>query len=132
MAPLRAIIFDQLERLQTEAQNELSGMARAAAMISSTRRSSQRLRRRTTTSLGPYRAFGPEALTNHWDGPTGFIHTVVYERYLKSHPALEQCEFYLCGPPLMMQAALSVLEECGVDEDSIFFDDFGSSQHATD
>ncbi|MGI9408902.1 MAG: NADH:ubiquinone reductase (Na(+)-transporting) subunit F, partial [Hyphomicrobiaceae bacterium] len=69
---------------------------------------------------------------DQWDGPKGFIHTVVYEHHLKSHPTLEQCEFYLCGPPLMMQAVLSILEECGVDEDSIFFDDFGSSQHGID
>jgi Na+-transporting NADH:ubiquinone oxidoreductase subunit F len=51
---------------------------------------------------------------------------VVFERYLKDHPAPEDCEYYLCGPPLMIKAVLAMLDETGVDDDSIFNDDFGS------
>jgi Na+-transporting NADH:ubiquinone oxidoreductase subunit F len=56
----------------------------------------------------------------------GFIHEVLERRYLKDHPAPEVCEYYLCGPPLMIKAVLAMLERYGVDRDNIRFDDFGS------
>jgi Na+-transporting NADH:ubiquinone oxidoreductase subunit F len=61
-----------------------------------------------------------------WSGPTGFIHTVVYEEYLKDHPAPEEAEYYLCGPPLMSSAVVAMLEDLGVYRDSILYDDFGA------
>ena len=61
-----------------------------------------------------------------WDGPTGFIHTVVHERYLKDHPAPQTLEYYLCGPPVMSAAVIQMLERLGVSRDRIFYDDFGS------
>ncbi len=61
-----------------------------------------------------------------WDGPVGFIHQVVYDNYLKNHPEPEEIEYYLCGPPLMLQAVLKMLDELGVPEENIAFDDFGS------
>lgn len=61
-----------------------------------------------------------------WQGATGFIHTVLYERYLKNHPAPEKAEYFLCGPPLMSAAVTQMLEDLGVPEDRIHFDDFGS------
>ncbi|MCB0633253.1 MAG: NADH:ubiquinone reductase (Na(+)-transporting) subunit F [Saprospiraceae bacterium] len=60
------------------------------------------------------------------DGFTGFIHQVLYEEYLKNHPEPEEVEYYLCGPPMMLQAALKMLDELGVPEENIAFDDFGS------
>lgn len=60
------------------------------------------------------------------DGFTGFIHQVLYDEYLKNHPEPEEVEYYLCGPPLMLQAALKMLDELGVPEENILFDDFGS------
>ncbi len=60
-----------------------------------------------------------------WEGPTGFIHEVVHDRYLKDHPAPHDCEFYLCGPPLMISAVFAMLDEIGVEPTSIFNDDFG-------
>lgn len=60
------------------------------------------------------------------DGFTGFIHQVLYDEYLKNHPEPEEIEYYLCGPPLMLQAALKMLDELGVPEENILFDDFGS------
>ena len=63
---------------------------------------------------------------DNWDGHTGFIHQVVLDAYLQNHPAPEDCEYYICGPPLMLQAVLQMLEELGVESDNIAFDDFGS------
>ncbi len=63
---------------------------------------------------------------DQWDGPTGFIHQVLYDHYLKDHPEPEEVEYYLCGPPLMLKACLNMLDELGVPSGSIAFDDFGS------
>lgn len=60
-----------------------------------------------------------------WSGPTGFVHEVVHTAYLKDHPAPQDCEYYLCGPPLMIAAVLAMLDENGVEPSSIFNDDFG-------
>lgn len=60
-----------------------------------------------------------------WDGATGFVHTIAFERYLRDHPAPEDCEYYLCGPPLMMRAVIAMLDDLGVEPDHIFNDDFG-------
>ena len=61
---------------------------------------------------------------DNWTGPTGFIHQVLYENYLKDHPAPEDCEYYLCGPPMMNDAVLNLLENLGVERENIMFDDF--------
>jgi Na+-transporting NADH:ubiquinone oxidoreductase subunit F len=63
---------------------------------------------------------------DNWDGYTGFIHQVVYENYLSKHPEPEEIEYYLCGPPLMLQACLKMFDDLGVPEENIAFDDFGS------
>jgi len=60
------------------------------------------------------------------EGYVGFIHQVLYDNYLSTHPEPEEVEYYLCGPPLMLQAALKMLDELGVPEENIAFDDFGS------
>lgn len=61
---------------------------------------------------------------DNWTGPTGFIHQVLYDNYLKDHPAPEDCEYYLCGPPMMNDAVLNLLENLGVERENIMFDDF--------
>jgi Na+-transporting NADH:ubiquinone oxidoreductase subunit F len=61
-----------------------------------------------------------------WEGDTGFIHQVAFDRYLGKHPAPETCDYYLCGPPLMVQSVLSMLDELGVTDEHIHYDDFGS------
>lgn len=63
---------------------------------------------------------------DNWTGPVGFIHQVVLENYLKNHPEPEEIEYYLCGPPLMLQAVMKMLDALGVPEQNIAFDDFGS------
>lgn len=62
---------------------------------------------------------------DNWNGPTGFIHQVLHDNYLKDHPTPEDCEYYLCGPPVMNQAVLKMLDDLGVEPDNISFDDFG-------
>ena len=59
------------------------------------------------------------------DGYVGFIHQVLYDNYLKTHPEPEEVEYYLCGPPLMNDAVLKMLDEMGVPPENIRFDDFG-------
>ena len=59
------------------------------------------------------------------DGFTGFIHQVLYENYLKNHPEPEEIEYYFCGPPMMNAAVIKLLDDLGVPEDNISFDDFG-------
>lgn len=63
---------------------------------------------------------------DHWEGQTGFIHSVLERQFLCNHPAPEDVEFYICGPPVMASAVIAMLEDVGVDRDQIFFDDFGS------
>ncbi|MCE2495716.1 MAG: NADH:ubiquinone reductase (Na(+)-transporting) subunit F [Flavobacteriales bacterium] len=62
---------------------------------------------------------------DNWDGYTGFIHNVVLENYLKHHPEPEEIEFYLCGPPMMNAAVFKMLDDLGVPDENIAFDDFG-------
>lgn len=62
---------------------------------------------------------------DNWDGPVGFIHQVVLDEYLSKHPEPEEIEYYLCGPPLMLKAVMNMLDELGVPESNIAFDDFG-------
>ena len=63
---------------------------------------------------------------DNWDGPTGFIHQVLYDNYLSKHPEPEEIEYYLCGPPMMLKACLKMLDDLGVPSENIAFDDFGS------
>jgi len=62
---------------------------------------------------------------DHWKGYTGFIHSVVLDNYLKHHDEPEEIEYYLCGPPLMIDAVQKMLDSLGVPEEMIAFDSFG-------
>jgi Na+-transporting NADH:ubiquinone oxidoreductase subunit F len=62
---------------------------------------------------------------NGWAGHHGFIHQVLHDHYLKDHPAPEDCEYYLCGPPVMNAAVIHMLDDLGVDSENIMLDDFG-------
>ncbi|MBL4815850.1 MAG: NADH:ubiquinone reductase (Na(+)-transporting) subunit F [Shewanella sp.] len=62
---------------------------------------------------------------DNWKGYTGFIHNVIFENYLKNHKAPEDCEFYMCGPPIMNTSVINMLESLGVEEENILLDDFG-------
>jgi Na+-transporting NADH:ubiquinone oxidoreductase subunit F len=62
---------------------------------------------------------------DNWDGYTGFIHQIIMDNYLKNHPEPEEIEYYLCGPPMMNDAVLKMLDDYGVPNEMIAFDDFG-------
>ena len=62
---------------------------------------------------------------DNWEGYTGFIHQVTLDNYLSKHPEPEEIEYYLCGPPMMLAAVMKMLDELGVPNDNIAFDDFG-------
>ncbi len=63
---------------------------------------------------------------DNWDGYVGFIHQVIFDNYLKKHPEPEEIEYYLCGPPMMIDAVKKMLDDLGVPEENVMFDDFGS------
>lgn len=123
MAPLRAIIFDQLVRLGTNRKISFWYGARSRADLfyvdEFDRLQEEHENFRWTVALSD------PAADDQWDGANGFVHDVVLERHLANHPAPETCEYYLCGPPLMIKAVLTMLDEAGVGSDSIFNDDFG-------
>ncbi len=59
-----------------------------------------------------------------WSGFTGPVHAMVLERYLRTHPDARACEYYLCGPPAMVQACTDMLAALGVPEQQIAYDAF--------
>jgi Na+-transporting NADH:ubiquinone oxidoreductase subunit F len=63
---------------------------------------------------------------DNWTGYVGFIHEVVKNEYLDDHSAPEDIEYYLCGPPMMLSAVQTMLDNLGVSKENIAFDDFGS------
>ena len=68
---------------------------------------------------------------DHWNGYVGFIHQVVFENYLRDHPAPEDCEYYLCGPRALSIGVLQLLFDLGVDNRNIFFDNFAGEDRVT-
>lgn len=123
MAPLRAIIFDQLERVGTTRKLSFWYGARSGIDLFYGEEFDALERKHANFSWVP--ALSDPARGDSWTGAVGFIHDVVLKNYLAGHPAPEDCEYYLCGPPLMIKAVLAMLDEVGVDPESIFFDDFG-------
>lgn len=123
MAPLRAIIFEQLERVKT--QRKLGfwyGARRKAELFYADELDALATKHSNFDWTATLSDPDPD---DDWSGATGFVHLVVLEQYLKNHPAPEDCEYYLCGPPLMIRAVMAMLDELGVESDHIFNDDFG-------
>jgi len=123
MAPLRSIIFDQLLRVKTDRKISFWYGARSKREIFY-EEDFDKLEEKYDNFSWKIALSDPLDEDN-WEGNTGFIHTVVYENYLKNHPAPEDVEYYLCGPPMMLKSALKMLDELGVEEENIRFDDFG-------
>ena len=63
--------------------------------------------------------------SDNWAGLKGFIHQVLHDEYLSKHPAPEDCEYYICGPPIMLKCVQDMLSDLGVEPENIAFDDFG-------
>jgi len=123
MAPMRSHIFDQLRRLKSKRKISFWYGARSlreAFYIDDFDRL-QAENENFTWSLTMSDAL-PE---DNWTGYTGFIHQSLYENYIKDHPAPEDCEYYMCGPPMMNAAVIKMLEDQGVERENIFLDDFG-------
>ena len=123
MAPMRSHIFDQFRRLKTTRKASFWYGARS---------------KREMFYVEDFDAIAAEnenfewhvALSDpqpedNWDGYTGFIHNVLFENYLKDHEAPEDCEFYMCGPPVMNAAVIAMLKDLGVEDENILLDDFG-------
>jgi len=123
MAPMRSHIFDQLKRLRTARKVSYWYGARSLreAFYVEEFDALARENDNFTWTL----ALSDPAPEDGWTGPTGFIHRVLFERYLKDHPAPEDVEYYLCGPPLMNAAVTEMLLDLGVERGNIMFDDFG-------
>ena len=62
---------------------------------------------------------------DNWTGPTGFIHQVLYDEYLSKHDDPTEIEYYMCGPPMMIDAVDKMLYDLGVEDEMIDYDKFG-------
>jgi Na+-transporting NADH:ubiquinone oxidoreductase subunit F len=124
MAPMRSHILDQLERLGTRRQISFWYGARSVRETFYadlfTRLAAAHV------NFEWHLALSDPAPEDRWDGDTGFIHQVLYDNHLRDHPAPEDIEYYLCGPPVMIAACRKMLDDLGVDPTNILYDDFGS------
>ena len=124
MAPLRSHIFDQLKRIKTNRKISFwFGVRSKRDLIY--HEEFKRLAAEHPNFTYVVALSEPKE-DDDWDGPTGFIHQVAYDHYLAHHKAPEDCEYYLCGPPLMISAVQRMLADLGVPEENIMFDDFGA------
>jgi Na+-transporting NADH:ubiquinone oxidoreductase subunit F len=124
MAPMRAHILDQLERIKSTRKITFWYGARSLREMFYAEEFDRLQTEHDNFEWFP--ALSEPTPTDDWTGKTGFIHQVLYEDYLKDHSAPEDCEYYICGPPMMIRAVQGMLDNLGVDPDNIFFDDFGS------
>ncbi len=123
MAPMRSHIFDQLRRIKTKRKMSFWYGARSVREIFYADEFDQL--QKENENFRWHVALSDPLPSDDWKGYTGFIHTVLYENYLKDHPAPEDCEFYLCGPPMMNAAVIKMLQDLGVEDENIMLDDFG-------
>ena len=123
MAPMRSHIFDQLRRLQT--QRKISFWYGARSKKEMFYVNDFDTLAADCDNFAWHVALSDPQPEDNWTGYTGFIHNVLYEHYLKDHPAPEDCEYYMCGPPMMNAAVIKMLEDLGVEPDNILLDDFG-------
>ncbi|AXH62495.1 MULTISPECIES: NADH:ubiquinone reductase (Na(+)-transporting) subunit F [Providencia] len=123
MAPMRSHIFDQLRRLDSKRKISFWYGARSVREMFYTEDFDQLAAERENFTWNV--ALSDPMPEDNWNGYTGFIHNVLYENYLKDHPAPEDCEFYMCGPPMMNAAVIKMLKDLGVEDENILLDDFG-------
>src|SRR5512134_3155188 len=123
MAPMRSHIYDQFHRLHTKRRATYWYGARSlreAFYVDEFERLQAE-----NPNFKWYLALSEPLPEDNWTGPTGFIHNVLYESYLKNHPAPEDVEYYMCGPGPMTKAVIAMLIDLGVDRENIMLDDFG-------
>ena len=123
MAPMRSHIFDQLKRLNSKRKISFWYGARSWRETFYNDEYDQLAEEHDNFEW--HLALSDPQPEDNWEGPTGFIHNVLYENYLKDHPAPEDCEYYMCGPPMMNASVIKMLLDLGVEPENILLDDFG-------
>ena len=123
MAPMRSHLLDQLDRIKTKRKITFWYGARSKREMFYVE-DFDRLERENE-NFSWHVALSDALPEDDWKGYTGFIHNVLFEEYLKEHPAPEDCEFYMCGPPMMNTSVINMLIDLGVDPEDIMLDDFG-------
>lgn len=122
MAPMRAHIFDQLLRIHTDRKITFWYGGRNERELFYVDEFDKLAQEHDNFEW--HLALSDQNLEG-WDGYTGFIHNVLFEEYLQDHEAPEDCEYYMCGPPMMNAAVIQMLEDLGVERENVFLDDFG-------
>lgn len=123
MAPMRAHIFDQL--LRRHSQRKMSFWYGARSLKEVFYREEFDKLAAEHSNFEWHLALSEPQPEDNWTGLTGFVHRVVLDEYLRRHEAPEDCEYYLCGPPMMNSAVLKMLDDLGVSRENILLDDFG-------
>ena len=123
MAPMRSHIFDQLKRLNSTRKISFWYGARSLREVFYEDEYDQLAKENENFEW--HLALSDPQPEDNWTGETGFIHNVVLENYLKDHPAPEDVEYYMCGPPMMNAAVIKMLKDLGVEDENIMLDDFG-------
>ncbi len=123
MAPMRSHIFDQLRRLKSKRKMTFWYGARSKREMFYVEDFD--MLAKENDNFEWHVALSDPLPEDNWTGYTGFIHNVLYEEYIKNHPAPEDCEYYLCGPPIMNSSVINMLLENGVERENILLDDFG-------
>ncbi len=123
MAPMRSLIFDQFRRLHTS--RNVSFWYGARSLREAFYLDDFDTLAQEHDNFDWHLALSEPLPEDNWTGDAGFIHQVVLENYLATHPAPEDIEYYLCGPPLMLKACMDMLDALGVEPENILFDDFG-------
>jgi Na+-transporting NADH:ubiquinone oxidoreductase subunit F len=123
MAPMRSHIFDQFRRIHTD--RKVSFWYGARSLREAFYEDDFNQIAAENDNFEWHLALSDLLPEDEWEGDTGFIHQVVFENYLKNHPAPEDVEYYMCGPPMMNQACINMLLDLGVEPENIALDDFG-------
>lgn len=123
MAPMRSHIFDQLKRLSSDRKISFWYGARSMREMFYVEDFDQLAKDNPNFTWNI--ALSEPLPEDNWSGYVGFIHQVLLDNYLKNHPAPEDCEYYICGPPMMNSAVTNMLDSLGVEPENILFDDFG-------
>jgi Na+-transporting NADH:ubiquinone oxidoreductase subunit F len=123
MAPMRSHIFDQLKRLKSKRKISFWYGARSVREAFYVEEFDKLAEENENFTW--HLALSDPLPEDNWTGYTGFIHNVLYEHYLKEHEAPEDCEYYMCGPPMMNASVIKMLEDMGVEPENILLDDFG-------
>ncbi len=122
MAPMRSHIFDQLRRIKTK--RKISFWYGARSLREMFYEDDYNTLAAENENFEWHVALSDPQPEDNWTGMTGFIHNVVLENYLKNHPAPEDCEYYMCGPPMMNAAVVKMLKDLGVEDENISLDEF--------